>query len=105
MNGKRSDPHVFLLEESEGKLEFSWQLHQPTSDGIVSGKQFYALQDQSGHVREERVLSVQFHLIAQDQIEQLLADAGFKIVELWGDYDRSPFTPDCKFLIYRCQAA
>jgi SAM-dependent methyltransferase len=58
---------------------------------IVHGTQFYEGCDSQGEVVEKRQLNVSFYLFHRSQFEKLARTAGFKVVQLYGDYERSPF--------------
>ena len=42
---------------------------------------------------------------APDDVQTMLAEAGLRVTELWGDLDRKPFTPQSKLQIYVCELA
>jgi SAM-dependent methyltransferase len=102
LNGRRSEPNVIRFDDGQRQLEFSWCCSPPLADGRVTGQQFYTIRDRSGVIVDDRKLDIQFQLISQAEMERLLADTGFRIVALWGNYDCSGFQPDSPFLIYRC---
>jgi SAM-dependent methyltransferase len=58
---------------------------------IVRGSQFYDVCDSQGAVVEKRQLSVSFYLFHRSQFEKLVHTAGFNVVQLYGNYDCSPF--------------
>jgi SAM-dependent methyltransferase len=57
----------------------------------VSGLQFYDLYDPQGVLVEKTQLDVSFHLFQRSQFENLARTAGFRVVRLYGDYQRSSF--------------
>jgi SAM-dependent methyltransferase len=58
---------------------------------IVHGIQFYEVSDSRGVVGEKQQINVSFYLFHRSQFEILAHTAGFKVVQLYGNYDRSPF--------------
>ena len=74
----------------------------PSSTGIVSGRQFYLIKDQQGSTIDERVQDVRFHIAMREEMESLVTRSGFHVQDLWGDYDRSEYTPSSPFMIFRC---
>jgi SAM-dependent methyltransferase len=57
----------------------------------VSGAQFYEVYDAHDVLVEKTQLDVSFHLFHKTQFEKLVLTAGFKVAQLYGDYQRSPF--------------
>ena len=100
---KLDQEHVLDIDDGASTLEFSAQFQSPSPAGIVTGTQRYAIKDRSGTTLEYRELDLTFHLIAKDEIERLLAKTGFRVEEVWGNYDRSPFSETSPFIIYRCR--
>ncbi len=66
---------------------FKYDDHSQTASGI----QFYDVYDPRGVLVEKKQLHVSFHLFHRSQFEKLAHAAGFKVVQLYGDYERSPF--------------
>jgi len=61
---------------------------------VVEGVQVYEEYDSAGVLRQQRMLDMRFALIERQNFEQRAVQAGFRITELYGDYDRSPFHSD-----------
>jgi SAM-dependent methyltransferase len=57
----------------------------------VHGIQFYEVSDAQGTVIEQKELPVSFYLFHRNQFEKLAQASGFKVVHLYGDYERSAF--------------
>ncbi len=57
----------------------------------VNGIQFYDVYGAQDILVEKKQLPVSFHLFHRSQFEKLAHTAGFKVVQLYGDYERSPF--------------
>ena len=62
--------------------------------GVVTGLQLLQEVDSDGVVLDERSIEIGFALPERDEFEALAQRAGFEIVDLWGDYDRSEFGPE-----------
>lgn len=101
-NLRLNQEHVFDIHDGSRTLEFYGRFQPPSSAGIVSGTQRYVIKDREGHTLEDRELDLTFHLIPKDEIKTLLATTGFRVEELWGDYDRSKFIESNPYMIYRC---
>jgi len=61
---------------------------------VVTRLQFFEIFGDDGHLRSKQLLPMEFELIEKDSFESMAQDAGFRIVELYGSYDRSPFDAD-----------
>jgi SAM-dependent methyltransferase len=78
----------------EGTL-LLWSTSRYSADGgVVEGVQVYEEYDSDGVLRRQRMLDMRFALIERQDFEQRAIHAGFRVTELYGDYDRSPFLPD-----------
>ncbi len=95
--------HVFDIDGGSRTLEFSARFQLPSGVGIVTGTQRYVNKDGNGSTIDDRDLDLTFHLISKDEIESLLAASRFRVEEMWGDFDRSPFSESSPFMIYRCR--
>jgi SAM-dependent methyltransferase len=76
----------------------------PTQDGtlVVSGfeqggrpvvtrLQFFEFFGNDGHLRSKQLLAMEFAFVEKGHFESMARDAGFRVLDLYGDYDRSPF--------------
>lgn len=61
---------------------------------VVSRLQFFEFFDSDGRLLKKRLLQMKFAFIEQDAFEQMAQDAGFRVAQLYGNYDRAPFDPD-----------
>ncbi len=79
-----------------------WVKEDMRADGqpVVETMQFYEEYDARGMLTSKRLLELQFRLSERQEFEHLAAAAGFRVQALYGDYDRSPFTPDSEFMIF-----
>ncbi len=58
---------------------------------VVSRLQHFEFFDNEGRLRSRRSWPMEFELVEKNQFELMAQDAGFRLLELYGDYDRSPF--------------
>lgn len=79
----------------------------PTQDGalVVSGfeqgghpvverLQFFEFFDRDGRLQAKHLLPMTFSFVDRDEFESMAHEAGFDVVALHGDYDRSAFDPE-----------
>lgn len=60
---------------------------------VVSRQQFFEFFDSDGRLLEKRLLQMKFAFVEKDEFEQMAQDAGFRIAQLYGSYDRASFDP------------
>lgn len=79
-----------------------WLLQQYLADSQqVTVLEFFEEYDSKGVMQRKRMIELQFNLLERAVFEELLTEAGFSIVELYGDYQRNPFDPQkSPFMIY-----
>ena len=58
---------------------------------MVNRLQFFEFFDSDGSLRSKKLLPMEFEFIERDHFESMARDAGFHILDLFGNYDRSPF--------------
>jgi SAM-dependent methyltransferase len=58
---------------------------------VVSRLQFFELFGPDGHLRWKRLLPMEFAFVERDAFERMAREAGFRVAELYGSYDRAPF--------------
>ena len=46
---------------------------------------------QDGHLHSKQLLPMGFAFVEKDHFESMARGAGFRVLELYGNYDRSPF--------------
>ena len=81
--------------------------HFPAQDGslVVSGfeqggqplvkrLQFFEFFSRDGLLRSRQLLPMEFEFIERDHFEVMAQDAGFRVLALYGNYDRSSFDAD-----------
>lgn len=69
-----------------------WSHQQVEGDGaVVRAAQLYELYDGDGRLVEKRWLDVRFRLVEPAEFRAMAEAAGFRVVALYGDYERTPF--------------
>ena len=73
-------------------------------DPVVRRRQIFEFLGSDGDLRFTRELAMEFALIGREEFDALARDAGFRVLDLVGDYDRSPFdAARSPFLIWRLE--
>lgn len=67
------------------------------AEGIIQGEQVYEIRDENGEI-ETRRLAICFGVIEKEEILCAAQSAGFQLKELYGDYDRNPYTQQSPFM-------
>jgi SAM-dependent methyltransferase len=65
-----------------------------TDQGIAEGIQEYEIVGADGRPLERRELQVRFAITDRSTFEKEAADAGFRVLRLWGDYASNAFEPE-----------
>jgi hypothetical protein len=60
---------------------------------VVTRLQFFELFGQDGLLRRKRLLPMEFAFIEREAFERMAEGAGFRVAQLYGNYDRAPFDP------------
>lgn len=58
---------------------------------MVNRLQFFEFFYGGGSLRSKKVLPMQFEFVDGDRIESMARDAGFHVLDLFGNHDRSAF--------------
>ncbi len=61
---------------------------------VVTRLQFFEFFGFDGHLRSKQLLPMEFTFIEKDHFESMARDVGFRILKLYGNYDRSAFDAD-----------
>ena len=84
------------------RVQFEGRYDLDPETGLTTGLQRYREEDAQGGLVAEVQLPIRFRLISSATFEALAREAGFRVVETWGDYERRPLDPSTSpFLIYR----
>jgi SAM-dependent methyltransferase len=60
---------------------------------IVTRHQFFELFGPDGRLVWKRLLPMEFSLVERDGFEAMARSVGFRVTQLYGNYDRTPFEP------------
>lgn len=86
----------------DGSLRLVGQFPTPDGSLVVSGfeqgghpvvnrLQFFEFFGHDGQLLSKQLLPMKFELIDKDRFESMAQESGFRILNLYGNYDRSPF--------------
>ena len=72
---------------------------------LMTGKWYYQMYDTTGENRliESYWVPMELRVIFPAEWELLLEQAGFRIVQKWGGFDREPFGPKANRMLFLCQ--
>jgi SAM-dependent methyltransferase len=90
MDGKTRELGRFALGDGR-TLTLSACFTYDDRSQVARGTQLYTVSDVEGKMIEEKELPVSFKLHFRSQFERMAMAAGFKIVHLFGSYERSSF--------------
>lgn len=68
------------------------------SANLVYGTQFYEIYDNKNKIIDKRFLNISFSIITKDEIIKMSAELGFKLKELYGDYNFGEFNENSMFM-------
>lgn len=60
---------------------------------VVSRLQFFEFYSPDGLLTWKRLLPMEFAFVERDEFAQMAVGAGFRVVQLYGNYERAPFDP------------
>ena len=83
----------FALPSGEGTVELWTEESFDAVTRVAESLQDCRIFDAAGELRSERVQKVRFALIERAELEEMAGAVGFRVVELYGDYERSQFSP------------
>ena len=61
---------------------------------LIEGEQCYEINSEDGKARESWNMDIRFCLHSKESFEKLAVEAGFRILRLYGDYQRAAFDPE-----------
>ncbi|HWP96966.1 MAG TPA: hypothetical protein VN426_08945 [Syntrophomonadaceae bacterium] len=100
VHGERVFRGEFQLPGNKKMILFSLENYDEASK-VINGIQFYELYNEQGVLELERQLDIQFSLIEQEPFERMISNAGFRVVDLYGDYNKGSFIKESSpFMIY-----
>lgn len=80
----------FPLVKTGALLLWGLATHDPATQ-LVEGVQLYEEYDGMGLLQSKRLLEIRFALLERDRFEARAAEAGLRVVALYGDYNSAPF--------------
>lgn len=60
---------------------------------VVSRLQFFEFYRPDGRLVWKRLLPMNFSFVERELFERMAVDTGFRIAQLYGNYDQTPFDP------------
>ncbi len=89
-----------------GELTVTCKFRLHAETGIVDGRQLYEFRDLQGKHLGKRVVRIAYHLLSESEFEEMISEAGFEIVSLYGDYDCSKFQREkSPYMIWKLKAS
>lgn len=89
--------------EDRKSLVVSYYNAYSQHDGNISGMQFYEIFDASGKLIEKRMLNICFSVVTQEEMLETAHATGFKVLAIYGDYEKRPFTAESRFMNFLFQ--
>ncbi len=103
LDGEERPIGIYRVPATGEDVEISGRYQLDEGTGLVTGVQSYRCSAEGSPTRRVD-LPVRFHLIPPDRLDELLGQAGFKVVRRFGSYDREVFYPDASsFYIVECR--
>lgn len=65
---------------------------------IICGEQYYEIRDALENFLEARKLPICFSIISMEEMRNLARAADFEVAEIYGDYEKGPYTKDSRFM-------
>lgn len=91
----------FAVPGQAGTLVLSSVESYDASTHLVRGAQFYELSSPDGIMQSKRCVGIQFFVHFREAFEALVRSQGYKVMALYGDYDRAKFRPEASpFMIW-----
>ncbi|MFN8674383.1 MAG: class I SAM-dependent methyltransferase [Candidatus Sericytochromatia bacterium] len=85
----------------EDKKLLFFMSSRENEDKTVDIKQYYEIHNNNKELLEKKVLDLKFKLIDKNEIESLISETGFKIKEIYGDFNLSEYNENYSpFMIY-----
>lgn len=91
----------YALPNSQGTLVLSTWESYDAGTRLVTGAQCYELYDRDGVMQSKRFVELRFYLHSKETFESLAQSQGYRVVALYGDYERAAFQPEkSPFLVW-----
>ncbi|HYE83065.1 MAG TPA: methyltransferase domain-containing protein [Clostridia bacterium] len=87
----------FHIDENKSLvISYYNQYNEKTKN--VTGIQFYEIYDKNNRLIDKRYLDICFSLIDKEDFIEMAERAGFKVIDIFGDYNYSPFSEESMFM-------
>jgi SAM-dependent methyltransferase len=91
---------------ADGTLLLWGFTRQSPGEPLVTGMQLYEEYNADDVLREKSFVNLQFRLVDHDAFVTLVVAAGFRVVDVYGTYDRAPFDAETSpFMIWVLEKA
>lgn len=87
----------FQIDENKS-LVISYYNQYNDKTKNITGIQFYEIYDKNNVLTDKRYLDICFSLLHKEDFIEMATRAGFKIIDIYGDYNFSPFSEACMFM-------
>jgi len=94
MDGQIHVRGTFAVPGNAGTLVLSSVESYDASAHLGKGAQFYELYDPDGTMQSKRFVRIQFFVHFRDTFEALARSQGYKVMALYGNYERAKFQPE-----------
>jgi len=68
------------------------------ASNLVYGTQFYEIYDYRNRLVDKRFLNIAFSLVSREELVDMCTEVGFKLVEIYGDYEFGAFDESSRFM-------
>jgi SAM-dependent methyltransferase len=94
MDGQINFRGNFAIPGNAGTLVLSSAESYDAGTHLVKGAQFYELYNSDGIMQSKRFVGIQFFVHFRETFETLVHSQGYKVMALYGDYERNEFRPE-----------
>lgn len=100
MQIQSSNGTEFTHPITNNKILFSYTRQIDSTGSIGTSIQSYEEYDGDNNLLNKTIFENKYYIFRELEIENLVLTTGFEIVNIWGDYDKSPFNESSKFKIF-----
>jgi hypothetical protein len=100
MDGQIHVRGTFATPGNAGTLVLSSVESYDASTHLGKGAQFYELYGPDGIMQSKRFVGIQFFVHFRETFETWVLSQGYKVMALYGDYERAEFQPESPFMIW-----
>jgi SAM-dependent methyltransferase len=91
VDGKKYPRGEFALPQGGSRLMLSSVERYDAQTQLVEGEQWYEIRGEDGGLKEEWSVGIRFFLHSRESFEGMAEEAGFRVVKVYGNYDRSEY--------------